>query len=648
MSGSMRNRSAAAMVAACGMAGAASAQTIHPEVEPNDNKTQALANGPIVLQAGDTVVGASTGALTNGTGDLNTADYFLFQTVPAPLGVYRHRLLFGQTGTAGHFRNFRGLGQWDSAVNYYPGPAPTGSGTDDFTANFWNTLTPVTVNTPARTMKWYGFGRAEKLYDRVTGGTATTGTYTMTYDSVAVTPVDLGTFAGGLITISTAGQGHNSDTELWVYDADLHPIPGFNNDNVGISTTAGGANSTLTRDFVQGGVYYLALGGQNLANTLPSPTDDKMRSVFLNEFQDMLTCSSHVVDLNCAFSITDGAGAVTTYPAGGPVNVIRGEPHEILWYRLTLTAPAAGACCRPDGSCTVASAGGCAAAGGTFTAGAPCVSVSCAQPPLGACCGTDGACTAATSFACAGAGGTWRGAGSACPSVACDRVQGTIPGTVPGPVATIGSIFFDVTAGAAEVTVTGLDYYTSSGTHSNADGPEGRVYVHPPGTYLFNTQSVSHTEPPFGWVVNTDFTFPANPGAWTALHVALATPVTIPAGQTVGFKLATRIHGIRIGGLLNPGDPRTFSGPDVTVYSEHGQTGVTTNYPYWAAILSGPRILIGRVYYAVSGSCYPNCDGSTQAPVLNVADFGCFLTKYAAGDAYANCDESTQAPVLNV
>ncbi|MEX2218427.1 MAG: hypothetical protein WD749_06660 [Phycisphaerales bacterium] len=47
-------------------------------------------------------------------------------------------------------------------------------------------------------------------------------------------------------------------------------------------------------------------------------------------------------------------------------------------------------------------------------------------------------------------------------------------------------------------------------------------------------------------------------------------------------------------------------------------------------------------------ACYANCDNSTQAPVLNVADFGCFLTRYAAGEAYANCDGSTQPPVLNV
>jgi len=48
------------------------------------------------------------------------------------------------------------------------------------------------------------------------------------------------------------------------------------------------------------------------------------------------------------------------------------------------------------------------------------------------------------------------------------------------------------------------------------------------------------------------------------------------------------------------------------------------------------------------GGCYANCDGSTVAPVLNVSDFICFQSKYAAGDSYANCDASTVPPVLNV
>jgi trimeric autotransporter adhesin len=55
--------------------------------------------------------------------------------------------------------------------------------------------------------------------------------------------------------------------------------------------------------------------------------------------------------------------------------------------------------------------------------------------------------------------------------------------------------------------------------------------------------------------------------------------------------------------------------------------------------------------------CYPNCDGSTMPPILNVEDFTCFINEFAAAqslppeqqvDHYANCDQSTTPPVLNV
>jgi len=46
--------------------------------------------------------------------------------------------------------------------------------------------------------------------------------------------------------------------------------------------------------------------------------------------------------------------------------------------------------------------------------------------------------------------------------------------------------------------------------------------------------------------------------------------------------------------------------------------------------------------------CYANCDASTSPPVANVADFTCFLQKFAASDPYANCDNSTSPPVINV
>ena len=52
--------------------------------------------------------------------------------------------------------------------------------------------------------------------------------------------------------------------------------------------------------------------------------------------------------------------------------------------------------------------------------------------------------------------------------------------------------------------------------------------------------------------------------------------------------------------------------------------------------------------WELTPGCYPNCDASTVAPILNVNDFQCFINRFAAGDSYANCDGSTVAPVLNV
>lgn len=63
------------------------------------------------------------------------------------------------------------------------------------------------------------------------------------------------------------------------------------------------------------------------------------------------------------------------------------------------------------------------------------------------------------------------------------------------------------------------------------------------------------------------------------------------------------------------------------------------------------------VFEEVGSGCYPNCDGSTIPPILNVDDFTCFINSFAVAQGlphaqqitdYANCDGSTIAPVLNV
>jgi hypothetical protein len=66
----------------------------------------------------------------------------------------------------------------------------------------------------------------------------------------------------------------------------------------------------------------------------------------------------------------------------------------------------------------------------------------------------------------------------------------------------------------------------------------------------------------------------------------------------------------------------------------------------WAEnVLTGQR---EAVLWTGTDPCYGNCDGSTAAPALNVADFTCFLQKFATGDPYANCDGSSATPALNV
>ena len=128
------------------------------------------------------------------------------------------------------------------------------------------------------------------------------------------------------------------------------------------------------------------------------------------------------------------------------------------------------------------------------------------------------------------------------------------------------------------------------------------------------------------------------------------------------------------GNIYAAGDIQRDSGYDPVIYvfdpagSLISQTpydfGSTSDYLYDMAMTPDGTIFLGGArptqltlfdfaLTKVPGTggppaCYANCDTSTAAPVLNVADFTCFLQRFAAGESYANCDQSTAAPVLNV
>jgi hypothetical protein len=74
-----------------------------------------------------------------------------------------------------------------------------------------------------------------------------------------------------------------------------------------------------------------------------------------------------------------------------------------------------------------------------------------------------------------------------------------------------------------------------------------------------------------------------------------------------------------------------------------------------ALITPNGKTLVGGGYVpGYSGSvflarlCYANCDDSPEPVLVSIADFLCFLQKFAGGDSYANCDASVTPPVLNI
>ena len=110
--------------------------------------------------------------------------------------------------------------------------------------------------------------------------------------------------------------------------------------------------------------------------------------------------------------------------------------------------------------------------------------------------------------------------------------------------------------------------------------------------------------------------------------------VMLPPTATLAYQISNRTNWQAPIGPAQY-NPPTVGAPIPGVWERTGATwtSIAPAEPPW-----GIRLI----------ACYPNCDGSTGAPALNVADFTCFLARFAAGEPYANCDGSTGVPALNV
>jgi hypothetical protein len=281
---------------------------VFPETEPNDTKFTANPIGPFA--AGDMIVGNTQGSSTTVAGP-TSSDNFLVRVAPAPLGIYQHRLVI-TSPTVGHTGSIRALSQTAAPPDTLPGiPWDGVVGTPNAGSDI-ALQSSSTVTTPPRYNQWYGFGRSEQLYYRVAGTTATVDDYTVTMQSVPVTPVSIGTYVPGAISITTLNQGHTSDTDMWVYDSNFSPMAGYGNDDANaalsgapIATTS--LQSWLSREYAPG-TYYLALSNFHLSNNQPSASDDNFRTGTLMDFPDIIVNSSTTINLNMTFTITDSAG----------------------------------------------------------------------------------------------------------------------------------------------------------------------------------------------------------------------------------------------------------------------------------------------------------------------------------------------------
>jgi len=316
------------------LAGSAFAQ-ITPEIEPNETKAQATTNGIVTMVAGDKLTGTTTGSslITPGA---SSADTWHVKTGTLAAGIYRHTLALTTTGTAGHTGTLRGLTQTAGAINL---------GTDTaFTTSSSTSPTP-------RSVAWYGFGRAEEMYYRVTGTATTTGGYDATLSTATVTPIIVpGTFAPGSISMSTIAQT-TVDTDIHLFDGTMTIIDDASNDDESIAEggTGGTLQSRLTRTLAAG-TYTLAIGRFNTATNDDSPQTDDFLTGNVLDFPNGIADSSTTLaagGTDFDVVISDTAGPVSVVALGQP-----NEPFTLVFVRFTVgsATPPPTAYCFGDGT----------------------------------------------------------------------------------------------------------------------------------------------------------------------------------------------------------------------------------------------------------------------------------------------------------
>ncbi len=303
-----------------------------------------------------------------------------------------------------------------------------------------------------------------------------------------------------------------------------------------------------------------------------------------------------------------------------------------LYLRLQAdVAPAVtGACCLPGGVCVTASPISCHTQNGVYQGDNTTCGTGCADQ--GACCLLDGSCFVTDEASCIGTfNGIFKGVSTVCGSDCPDVFTFTggiinIPDGLPGGgcgIAAIADIVVPAGGNVSQVDVALNIPHTWQGdvkaTLTHVDTGTQVVLIDQPGGGNFGADN-------YGLSPNGPDTFRLIDSAPFVYDGPQFQAIDNVRGQWKPEAALSAFAGEAKGGTWRLEVQDCFE----------ADTGAIQGYMISFGAGSGPV------------ACYANCDNSTQAPILNVADFTCFLQRFAAGESYANCDNSTLAPVLNV
>jgi hypothetical protein len=195
--------------------------------------------------------------------------------------------------------------------------------------------------------------------------------------------------------------------------------------------------------------------------------------------------------------------------------------------------------------------------------------------------------------------------------------------------------------------------FTPTGFGTPAAGPDGSVYVINGSLHVIALDAAGNER-------------------WIAQNVVSNTaraPEVSPDGSLLVFGTAACNGGAcpgRIVGLstingsvvFNQPLPNVPGGiPSVVTQPRFSNDGSVVYIGADGAFTTFTKSYLFAIEISERTPCYPNCDGSTAEPMLNVDDFTCFINNFAAASTlpiaqqrthYANCDGSTVAPILNV